>query len=293
MTREEVEVDEVFTHGDVQEPLHEGRVGARTDREPFGVAEGRFRHARIDEDDAAALFAGFGEGRLHAHGAVEGAADQEKIAAVGVVGFDLARAVEALAEHESAAHDGGAVAGRGVRNDVRRAERKAEPVLEGAEVVRGHRDGVFAVLLNDFLHALGDVVQSLVPGDFHELPFAALTRALHGLLEANRGVPDVHRARAAGAVTALRMRGVRVDADGVKRRLRAVLVHGEHAAVAAAHVAGDGMGRPAFVLETGDFGFDAGPGGHRRGGGARRGRRTEEGASTQTRRSGLLDFGHL
>ena len=292
VTREEVEVDEVFAHGDVEEPLHEGRVGARTDREPFGVAEGRFRHARVDEDDAAALLAGFGEGPLHAHGAVEGAADQKEIAAVGVVGFDLARAVEALAEHEAAAHDGGAVAGRRVRNDVRGAERKAEPVLEGAEVVRGHRDGVFAVLLDDFLHALGDVVQGFVPGNLHELSFAALARALHGLLEANRGIPHVHRARAAGAVAALRMRGVRVDADGVKGRLRAVLVHGEHAAVAAAHVAGDGMGRPAFVLQTGDFGFDVGPRGHRRGGGARRGRRTEEGASTQTRRSGLLMFRH-
>ena len=165
-------------------------------------------------------------------------------------------------------------------DDVRRPEGLGKPGLIARKVVGRENNALFTVLFGDFLEFCSDFVQGLIPGNFLEFAGTALALALQGLLDAKRMVPEPERLRAAAAIAALRMRGVREDAHRVGAELGALLLHGEHAATGAAHAAGRRMGFPTFFLEllNGLFNLSERDAGETADADARRGR-TQEGTA--------------
>ena len=265
---EELQVGEAFLEHDVHHGEHEGGVGARTNRDPLGVSVGDVGHARVDAHHLGAAFTGLVERVQAAHGGAHGAADEDQVAQVLVVGLDLAGAREALAVHPVATGDRGGVAGARVADVVRGAERERDPLGVGGEGVRRGDDGLLAVLGDDVLELRGDVVEGFVPGDFLELAFTAFAHALERLPDAQRVVPDPHRGGGAAAVAALGVIRIREDANRLFRGRLADLLHGHEAAEGAAHAAGERMTAPALVLELLELCFD-GPHGAGRGDGSR------------------------
>ena len=163
-----VEIAQAFPEADVNEALQERAVGARLDRNPGGVAQSAFRHARVDEDELAAVFTGRGGVTEDARGAVEGASHEKEVARVAVVRIDGADAVVGGTEDHAAPEGRSAVAGGRVVDHVRRAERLRKPGLIPREVVRREHDALFTVLLGDFLEFRRNFVQGLIPGNFLE-----------------------------------------------------------------------------------------------------------------------------
>lgn len=240
--------------------VQEGGVGAGLDGHPFGFGKCAFGHARVDEDEAGAALACFGRLGEGAGGAVERASDEKEVVDVRVVGGDRGDACGVGAEDHAARERRGRVAGRGMIDDVGRAERVRKPFLGTREGVAREHDGAFAVALDDRLELRSDFRESLIPGDLLEFTRAALALALQGLPDAHRMVPRPERLGAAAAVAALGMVGIGHDAHGRARGGLAFAAHGEQPASGAAHAACNGMGRPAVGLHGVDFGLDGGPG---------------------------------
>ena len=114
----------------------------------------------------------------NAHGAVEGAAHEQQVAHVEVVGFDFAQACERRAENQAAAEGRSRVAGGGVIDNVGRTQSRRKPVLIGREVVARQNDRAFAVFGDDLLELGRDFIESLIPGNFFEFAAAAFALAL-------------------------------------------------------------------------------------------------------------------
>ena len=297
-------IDEVFLDHDVGHARGERRVGARTDRHPFGVAAGeRVGADRVDHDHAGlAEPQCFGEfpGLTAARSARDGRVVPERDVELGVldlthVGADarIARAngpVVEAAEHEGpdVLDAGGRIVG--VPTDVP-ADQIEEPegavaVVEEAVVARAvhQQNRLVRVLLDGVLEARADFVQGLVPRDALEFAFASLARALHRELQAFGRIEALTDRAAAVAGADLRELTVGHARLGVARVVgfnaddASVL---RDAAQEAAATAVDRAGRPCDGFDVGGSGRDRAA--HRRrrkaGGGAEKSRASQK-AST-------------
>ena len=198
---------QVLADDDVHHAEGQRRIGLSLDGDPL-IGDGRRgAQARIHHDDLGAVFAGFHKvAELGGVGVGHVAAPEHHHVRVHIVARVVSAA--ALAEAQRHAHGGAVVAhdaldieGGGAISAGETGGRLPGKLRQVARE-RVEAAGFRAVLRLGGLHALGDLVDGLLPGDLLELAAAALAGALHGMHDAHVLVVGA-RAQADGAQAAV------------------------------------------------------------------------------------------
>ncbi len=114
----------------VDETHYESCVRRRTNTNPIHITVGDVRHSRIDGDHAGTVCASNVQCVERTHSRAHRTADEKQITQVGVIRFHFAGAVKTFTKHPVAAADTAGVAGRGMSDVVRGAQRKCDPLAE-------------------------------------------------------------------------------------------------------------------------------------------------------------------